>query len=89
MNIITTLVGSIAAVLTTFSFLPQFIRLLRTKEIRGLSLHMLLQLTTGLFLWTVYGILRKDAVIILANFIAFAIMLSTIIIYFIIKNYKR
>lgn len=89
MNIITTLVGSIAAVLTTFSFLPQFICLLRTKEIRGLSLHMLLQLTTGLFLWTVYGILRKDAVIILANFIAFAIMLSTIIIYFIIKNYKR
>jgi MtN3 and saliva related transmembrane protein len=89
MNIITTIVGSMAAVLTTLSFLPQFIYLLRTKEIRGLSPHMLLQLATGLFLWTVYGILRKDAVIILANFIAFAIMLSTIIIYLIIKKQKR
>ncbi len=88
MGIITTLIGGMAAVLTTFSFLPQFIRLLKTKEIRGLSPHTLLQLATGLFLWTVYGVLRKDVVIILANFIAFAIMLSTIIIYFIIKSYK-
>ncbi|MEA1995328.1 MAG: SemiSWEET transporter [Campylobacterota bacterium] len=89
MNIVAVAIGSMAAVLTTFSFLPQFIRLLKTKEIRGLSTHMLFQMATGLFLWTIYGILKKDIVIILANLVGFAIMLSTIIIYFMIKKYKR
>ena len=83
---IITLLGLVAAVCTTSSFLPQAIKTIRTKHTKDLSLPMYTVLTTGLLLWLIYGIFLKDIPIILANSIS--LVLTTIILVLIIK-YKK
>jgi len=62
-----TVIGLIAAVLTTISFLPQAIKTIKSRQTKDLSLFMYSILTTGVFLWFVYGILLMNAPLMLAN----------------------
>lgn len=78
-----TIIGLLAATGTTTSFLPQTIRTIKTKHTRDLSLGMYAILTTGVFLWLVYGILIKNMPIIIANAISF--VFTTIILILKIK----
>ena len=64
------LVGFIAAACTTISFLPQVIKSWKTKETKDLSLPMCVLLTTGIILWLVYGIVRQDPPVIIANIVS-------------------
>jgi len=82
---IITLIGLVAATCTTFSFLPQVIKTIKTKHTKDLSLGMYSVLTIGIFLWFLYGILIKDFPIIIANAISF-IFAATIL--FQIIKYK-
>lgn len=68
---IDTIIGLAAAACTTFSFLPQAIKVIKTKQTKDLSLVMYSVLTIGLFLWFTYGILVKDIPVIIANLITF------------------
>ena len=63
----TTVLGLDAASLTTAAFLPQVIKIWRTRKTRDISLGMFLVLCAGIGLWLVYGILRNDFPLILAN----------------------
>ena len=72
---ILTLIGLTAAVCTTASFLPQAIRVIKTKRTRDISLGMYLIFSFGTFLWLIYGILLKDIPIISANSITFTLSL--------------
>ncbi len=62
------ILGLIAALLTTASFLPQVYKTWKTKSTESLSLTMLLIFVTGVFCWLVYGFLIDSFPIILANF---------------------
>lgn len=84
---LTTIIGLIAASCTTISFVPQAMKTIKTKDIKGLSLGMYIVLTTGIFLWLVYGILNKDLPVILSNFITLVITL--IILTLIIKYTQK
>ena len=64
---LTSMIGFIAAALTTTSFVPQAIKIIRTKGTKDLSMFMYSMLTFGLFLWFIYGILLKDLPLIIAN----------------------
>ena len=64
------LIGIIAGACTTVSFLPQIIKILRTRHARDISLGMYIVFTTGVLLWLVYGILLRRLPIILANSVA-------------------
>jgi len=64
------LIGLAAAVLTTSSFVPQIVKIIKTKGTKDISLLMYAVITVGFFLWLVYGILREDPAIIFANVIA-------------------
>jgi MtN3 and saliva related transmembrane protein len=72
------IIGTIAAGFTTFSLLPQVIKGVRTREMHDVSLGTLLMLVAGLALWLVYGILRDDAILILANAAAEGLTLATL-----------
>lgn len=63
----TTIIGSIAAFLTTIAFIPQAIKVHETKHTKDLSIWMLGILTTGIILWTIYGVLMADRILIMAN----------------------
>lgn len=61
------IIGLVAAVLTTLSFLPQAILILRTRNTDGISVLMYLLFTAGVFLWVIYGVLIMSWPLILAN----------------------
>ncbi len=69
----TDLIGTIAATLTTLSFLPQALLVLRTGETRGISLSMYSVFTLGVALWILYGIKLGAIPIIIANAITFCL----------------
>ena len=81
-----TLIGATAATLTMFSFIPQIARSLRTKSVKDVSPVTLFQLSTGVFLWMVYGIALRDPIIIFANLITLITLAVLIFMYF---KYKK
>ena len=60
------LVGGIAAVLTTLSFLPQVLKAWRSRSARDVSLLMLLLFLAGVLLWLCYGLALGSLPLILA-----------------------
>ena len=60
-------IGGIAAFLASLSYIPQVRKAWPRKSTKDLSLSMLTTLTLGLGLWTVYGLIQGDLVIVLAN----------------------
>ena len=74
------LLGLAAAFLTTFGFVPQVIKMVKTKDTSSISLSMYVVLVTGVSLWLVYGILLQRPAIILANSVSMLLQLWIIII---------
>lgn len=66
-GIFVTVVGSMAAALTTGSFVPQLIRAYRTKKMQDVSPYLMALFASGTTLWLAYGVFREDWVIIGAN----------------------
>ena len=60
-------IGFIAAILTTTAFVPQFVKVWRTRSTKDISLRMYLMMCAGVFLWLVYGIRLHALPIMLAN----------------------
>jgi len=77
-----TLIGATAATLTMFSFVPQILRSLKTRSVKDVSLVTLFQLSAGVGLWMVYGITRKDPIIIIANAVTLVTLAVLIFLYF-------
>ncbi|HYZ49996.1 MAG TPA: SemiSWEET transporter [Nitrososphaeraceae archaeon] len=73
-------IGVLAAFLTTLSFVPQIIKAYHTKRMKDVSRYLMILFTTGSILWIVYGILHKDLVIIGAN--ATAAAFNLILLYY-------
>ncbi len=78
------LIGFIAAVCTTFAFLPQVIKVWKTKQTNDLSLRMYTVMFIGICLWFVYGLRINSLSIILANIVT-GFLVFTILVY-IFKN---
>lgn len=59
--------GITAGAITSVGFIPQLLRGYKTKRLDDITYWMPFVLATGMFLWFIYGILRSDCAIILAN----------------------
>ncbi|EKE78095.1 SemiSWEET family sugar transporter [Oceanibaculum indicum] len=70
------LVGGIAAVLTTLSFLPQVLKAWRSRSARDVSLLMLLLFLAGVLLWLCYGLALGSMPLILANAVTAVLILA-------------
>ena len=75
------IIGTAAALLTTFGFVPQVIKMLRTKSVRDISLPTFIQFSVGMSLWALYGFHLRDIIIIGANGIGVAILIIAIAVY--------
>jgi MtN3 and saliva related transmembrane protein len=60
-------IGGIAACLASLSYVPQVRKAWPRGATNDLSSGMRVALTLGLTLWIIYGLLRGDLVIVLAN----------------------
>ena len=74
----TDMIGYIAACFTTFSLLPQILRIRRLREARDVSISMPIMVSIGSLLWSVYGVIIGSAPVIAANGVALLIALTTI-----------
>ncbi|MCR9252058.1 MAG: SemiSWEET transporter [bacterium] len=74
------IIGFVAAVLTSISFLPQVIKTWKSRSAKDLSLVMFVIFFIGVLLWLIYGIIIKDTPLIAANTVT--LTLSGIILYF-------
>jgi len=61
------LLGLVATCFTTSSFVPQVWRTWKTRDVSGISLPTYVIITIGLALWLVYGWLRGDMPLMVAN----------------------
>lgn len=61
------IIGMIAGLLTTLSFLPQVVKTLKTHSTKDLSLTMYTLFTCGVLMWLIYGIGLRQLPIIIAN----------------------
>jgi MtN3 and saliva related transmembrane protein len=74
--VVADITGSLAAVLTTVSFLPQVWHTYRSRDVSGISLGMYVVFALGVFLWLVYGLLLGAWPIVVANAVTLALALA-------------
>ena len=77
------ILGLAAGTISSITFLPQVIRVWKTKSAKDLSFNMLLLLILGVSMWLTYGILQKDVAIIYTNSMMLA--MAFIMVYFKLK----
>ena len=81
------LIGLVAAFLTTASFLPQAVKVIRTKDTRSISLRMYLMFILGVALWFYYGWEKESISMILGNGIT--LILAGVILFYKLKEKKK
>jgi MtN3 and saliva related transmembrane protein len=67
MNTMIEILGYCAAFCTTFSFLPQAVQIIRSRDTRAISLPMYATFTLGIALWLAYGIAIQSWPVTVAN----------------------
>jgi len=60
-------IGFFAAFCTTIAFVPQAIKVYKSKSTKDISLYMFLIFTIGVLSWLIYGIIIFNLPVILAN----------------------
>jgi MtN3 and saliva related transmembrane protein len=83
-NLLITILGFIAASLTTASTLPQAIETISSRKTNGISLLMYILFVIGAGLWSFYGFFLNNYIILIANVITF--FFSSITLCFKISN---
>lgn len=79
------LIGTIAAALTTVSFVPQAWRTLKTRHTHDISLVMYLLFSLGVVMWLIYGILIKSLPIIIANSVTLFLVVPILVMKLVYK----
>lgn len=74
------LLGMIAGTLTTAAFVPQVVKIWRTRSTHDISLGMFALFSSGLVLWLVYGVVIGSLPIVVSNIVTLALALT--ILYF-------
>ena len=71
-------IGLIAGILTTTAFIPQVLKIYRTKSGKDISGRMLSLFSAGIVLWLIYGILLNSLPLILSNVVTLLLSLTII-----------
>lgn len=74
------IIGLLGAAGTTFAFLPQSIKAIKSRHTKDLSLSMLVLMEAGIICWLIYGILKSDIPIIAANSVSIFFITVTLIL---------
>jgi MtN3 and saliva related transmembrane protein len=73
---IANLIGTLSGFISSVTFLPQVIKIWKTKSAKDLSVGTLFFLILGVSLWLFYGLLKMDYPIIITN----ALVLSMVLV---------
>ncbi len=76
---ISEIIGYFAAAGTTFSFVPQAVKIFKSKNTKDISLGMYIIFVLGILCWLIFGIMTKSMPIILANIVSFILSMTILI----------
>ena len=76
-------IGTAGGIVSSVTFLPQVIKIWKTKSAKDLSMMTLFFLILNVSLWLIYGLLKTDFPLIITNSIVLTMIL--IMVYFKIK----
>jgi MtN3 and saliva related transmembrane protein len=77
---LTDLIGVTAGILVLSSFIPQLHKAHKTKRMIDVSIYLMALIASGMFLWIIYGIIRRDPVIIGTNAAGFILNIILMIL---------
>lgn len=83
------IIGFIAALLTTSAFVPQVLKVWKSKSTKGVSVSMYFVLLLGVFLWGVYGYIIDSMSIMIANTVTGFLQLMILVLIFKNKNKNK
>ncbi|MCA3000435.1 MAG: SemiSWEET transporter [Burkholderiales bacterium] len=72
-------IGSAAAFLTTVAFVPQVVKIWRSRSAKDISLPMYVVFVIGVAMWLVYGLLLGAMPIIIANCATLLLAISVVV----------
>ncbi|MGE0311346.1 MAG: SemiSWEET transporter [Lautropia sp.] len=72
-------IGLLAGFLTTFAFVPQVVKIWRSRSARDISMPMYLAFTVGVALWLCYGVMTASLPVVLANLVTLALACAVIL----------
>lgn len=72
-------IGVIAAFLTTGCYLPQVIKVIKTKSTHDISLLMFIIFCFGIIMWFVYGLMLQSISLIIGNIITFCLAMIILV----------
>lgn len=72
--------GLLAGTLTTIAFVPQVIKIWRSKHAHDISLAMFAIFSTGVALWLIYGLMIGSLPVIAANAITLMLALAILLL---------
>jgi len=84
-----TVIGITAALLTMFGFVPQIVKMRKTRSAEDVSGFTLVQFGIGAVLWIFYGTHLGDAIIIGANSVSLIFVLTALTLYVKLGKSKR
>ena len=71
-------IGLVAGLLTTSAFIPQVLKIYRTKSGKDISARMFSLFSAGIVLWLIYGIMLQSMPLILSNVVTLVLSLTII-----------
>ncbi len=75
------LIGGLAALLTTFGFLPQILKMYWTRSVKDIIPVTFVQFLAGVGLWAFYGMHIGDAIVTVANIVTFGTLIVALGLY--------
>jgi MtN3 and saliva related transmembrane protein len=76
----TLVIGLVAGFLTTFSFVPQIAKIVKTRSAEDVSRRMFLAIASGVALWLAYGIMLKQWPIIVWNSVSLVLAITILVL---------
>ena len=71
--------GYLAGALTTIAFLPQVIKIWKTRSTKDISLGMFSIFCTGVLMWAIYGLLLGAWPVVVANVVTLVLSMTILI----------
>ncbi len=72
MSQIANIVGTVAALCSMTSFVPQIVKIWKERDASSVSLRMYLVTVTGFVMWTIYGVLIESWPVTASNVVCLA-----------------
>jgi MtN3 and saliva related transmembrane protein len=76
----TNLLGTSAAILTSVAFVPQVLKILKTRNTSGISLIMYTLFVAGVACWLAWGLLMNQTPVVIANAVTLVLSSAVLIL---------